>query len=87
MQDVAWRPLETAPKDGTAFLVFIPKSESSLQTRGIYTMSWSGWGGGVWETGGGWRPMEWDVEGAVWTDLLVLSMSGKQASESKGTDK
>ena len=81
MQDVAWRPLGIAPKDGTALLVYVPKSASSLQTRGIYTMRWSGWGGGVWEADSGWRPMEWDMEGAVWTDLLVLSMSGKQASD------
>lgn len=81
MRDVAWKSMRTAPKDGSSFLVFIPRQASNLRTQGFYTMSWSGWGGGVWETGNGWRPFEEEVENAVWTDLKVLAMSAGQASE------
>lgn len=85
MRDIEWQPLSTAKRDGTAILAYIPKSSSNLQTRGIYTMHWSGWGGGVWETGGGWRPMEWDLEGALWTSLEIVALSGQQASKALPT--
>jgi len=81
MRDISWRPLATAPKDGTAFLAYVPSRADQLYTRGIYTMRWSGWGGGVWEADSGWRPLEHEMHGAVWSDLMALGMSGKQASE------
>lgn len=81
MREISWKPMATAPRDGTAFLVYVPSASSQLYTRGIHTMRWSGWGGGVWETNSGWRPLEHEMEGAVWSDLEVLAMSGKQASD------
>ncbi len=80
MRDIDWRPIATAPKDGTAVLAYLPRSASSLQTRGVHTLHWSGWGEGVWETGGGWRPLEHEVEGAVWTPLELIQMSAQQAA-------
>lgn len=79
MRDIDWRPISTAPKDGTAFLVYIPREASSLQTRGLFTMHWSGWGGGVWEKGNGGRPFEDEVENAVWSPLEIIAMSAQAA--------
>ncbi|MDO9381819.1 MAG: hypothetical protein Q7T86_03055 [Hyphomicrobiaceae bacterium] len=84
MREVNWKPLSAAPKDGTAFLAYIPGMAADLMTRGITTMHWSGWGGGVWEYANRHRPLEHEVANAVWTELDVLAMSGKQASEPVG---
>lgn len=79
MRDIDWKPIATAPKDGTSFLVYIPRQSSSLQTRGLYTMHWSGWGGGVWEAGNGWRPFEDEVRDAMWAQLDPIVWSAKAA--------
>lgn len=39
------------------------------------------WGGGVWETSGGWRPMEWEVDGGVWMPLDPIIADAEQATK------
>lgn len=79
MRYIDWSPIASAPKDGTSFLVYVPRDASSLQTRGLHMMRWSGWGGGVWETSGGWRPFESDVSNAVWAQPDPIVWSAKAA--------
>lgn len=76
---VKWRPLSEAPKDSECILVYVPDQSHSLQTLGLFMMRWSGWGGGVWEATTGWRPLESDLAGAVWTDPAPIAASAKAA--------
>jgi hypothetical protein len=77
---VRWRPLSEAPKDSQGILFYIPGFEKVLQTRGLYIMRWSGWGGGVWEGINGWRPLEHEMVGAVWTELEPIAAAAKVAA-------
>jgi hypothetical protein len=43
-----WKPIETAPKDGTAFLAYVASLNADRQD--ITIIHWSGWVDGVWET-------------------------------------
>lgn len=79
---VRWRPISEAPKDSQGLLFYVPSQSASLQTRGLYSMRWSGWGGGVWEATTGWRPMEYELDGAVWTELEPIAAAAKAASTS-----
>ena len=79
---VGWRPLSEASKKSQGFLCFIPSKRQSLQTRGLYIMRWSGWGGGVWEdVNSGWRPMEYELIGTVWTELDAFVLSAAAAQQ------
>lgn len=44
-----WLPIETAPKDGTSVLGFIPGRSGYIARQDIVPVHWSGWGGGVWD--------------------------------------
>jgi hypothetical protein len=46
--DPEWQPIETAPKDGTTVLGWIPRL-GYVARQDCVPMNWSGWGGGVWE--------------------------------------
>lgn len=48
----AWRPIATAPKDGTAFLAAFPES-GYVARQDIRILHWSGWGGGTWDSDSG----------------------------------
>lgn len=77
-----WRSMTDAPKDGTAFLAYLPRyCAQNLSVRGLHVLHWSGWGGGVWETSGGWRPMDYEVEGGVWMPLDPIIADAEQAAK------
>ena len=45
-----WQPIETAPRDGTAVLGYIPSKRGAyLARQDVVPIHWSGWGGGVWD--------------------------------------
>lgn len=48
MKPEDWQPIETAPKDGTAVLGWVPRL-GYVARQDCIPMHWSGWGGGVWE--------------------------------------
>ena len=58
-----WQPIETAPKDGTAFLAFVPYCIGYVARQDIQVLHWSGWGGGVWDDNNGFHtanlPTHW----------------------------
>ena len=50
---MTWQDILTAPRDGTAFLGFIPERGGYVACQTMQVMAWSEWGGGIWETTGG----------------------------------
>lgn len=78
--------MSNAPKDGAAFLAYLPRyCSQQLAVRGLHVLHWSGWGGGVWETSAGWRPMEHEVEGGVWMLLDPIIMDAEEAANRLGS--
>lgn len=45
-----WQPIETAPKNGTTFLGYVPAWRDYVARQDVCPMHWSGWGGGIWES-------------------------------------
>ena len=45
----AWQPIATAPRDGTAFLGYMPGRRGYVARQDVCPMHWSAWGGGTWE--------------------------------------
>lgn len=43
-----WRPIATAPKDGTAVLGWVPRL-GYVARQDVLTIHWAGWGGGTWQ--------------------------------------
>lgn len=78
---MTWHPFYTAPKDNHGILVYVPSVAHNLQTRGLYTMHWTGWGCGAWEATAGWRPRPDELRGAVWTPLEPIAAAAKDATE------
>lgn len=58
---IGWKPIATAPKDGTAFLGYVPGSRGYVARMDVQIFHWSGWGGGVWEAQSGYRPPAHEV--------------------------
>ena len=57
-----WKPIDSAPRDGTAFLGFLPQFGGYIADQRIQRCTWSGWGGGVWDCQfekGGRGPTHW----------------------------
>lgn len=57
-----WQSIDTAPKDGTAFLGFLPQFGRYVADQRIQRCVWTGWGGGCWECQfekGGMGPTHW----------------------------
>ncbi len=48
-----WKPIETAPKDGSALLAYLPGQIDYVARVDVQIIHWSAWGGGVWETQAG----------------------------------
>lgn len=47
--DTQWRTMESAPKDRTAFLAYIPTRHGYVARQDVAIIHWSEWGGGAWE--------------------------------------
>jgi len=47
-----WQPISTAPKDGTAFLGWLPERVGYFARQDIATCSWTEWGSGRWRVNG-----------------------------------
>ena len=47
-----WQPIDTAPKDGTAFLCWLPSRTGYASRQDVAICHWSEWGGGAWEING-----------------------------------
>ena len=45
-----WRTIDSAPKDGSAFLGYIPSRRGRIARGDVCPMHWSGWGGGTWDS-------------------------------------
>lgn len=45
-----WLPIESAPRDGTAFLAYCPGKSGYFARQDVQVLNWTGWGGGAWET-------------------------------------
>ena len=43
-----WLPIESAPRDGTAFLGYCPTRGGYVADQRYIVVYWSGWGGGTW---------------------------------------
>lgn len=44
-----WRTIDSAPKDGTAFLAYYPQRRGFSARQDCIPVFWSGWGGGCWQ--------------------------------------
>lgn len=69
-----WQPIETAPKDESEFIAFIPGVGVKVVT------SWSAWGGGTghfhYETKNHWKEPEWErCEPTHWMPYPAPPMS------------
>ena len=47
-----WQTIDTAPKDGTAFLGWLAERQGYVARQDVCISSWSEWGGGVWTVNG-----------------------------------
>lgn len=56
-----WQPIETAPKDGTRILGYFPFRHGYVSRQDVQPIAWVGWGGGCWETLGGWKPLDNEI--------------------------
>lgn len=54
-EEVKWQPIESAPKDGTAFLGYIPAHRGYVARQDIEVVHWTQWGGGAWENLSGFK--------------------------------
>ena len=57
-----WRTIDSAPKDGSAFLGYLPQFSGYAADQTIQRCTWTGWGGGCWDCQfekGGRGPTHW----------------------------
>ena len=49
---MTWRPIESAPRDGTAFFGWLPDRVGYVARQDIAICYWSEWGAGIWAING-----------------------------------
>ncbi len=54
-RSTGWRTIDSAPRDGTAFLAWLPAWQGYFTRADVEILHWTEWGGGSWELRSGFK--------------------------------